>query len=153
MRWVIRIWPGSASGMDPHLAPNAAMPSMDPRMARHGQPRSGSHAIRGWSMPSADGMDPRLAPNRRHPQQPTNCRAVRVAPPLKLPTFPVPPDRKKKEGKERKERKKGEKEKRKAKGQRTKNKGQRIGGGGGAFSGPARSALFFFLLALTSLGP
>ena len=63
MRWVIRIWPGSASGMDPHLAPNAAMPSMDPRMARHGQPRRGSHAIRGWSMPSADGMDPRLAPN------------------------------------------------------------------------------------------
>ena len=67
MRWVIRIWPGSASGMDPHLAPNAAMPSMDPRMARHGQPRRGSHAIRGWSMPSADGMDPRLAPNSLDP--------------------------------------------------------------------------------------
>ena len=64
MRWVICIWPGpSADGLDPHLAPNAAMPSMDPRMARHGQARRGSHAIRGWSMPSADGMDPRLAPN------------------------------------------------------------------------------------------
>ena len=48
MRWVIRIWPGpSAGGLDPHLAPNAAMPSMDPRMARHGQARRGSHAIRG----------------------------------------------------------------------------------------------------------
>ena len=64
MRWVIRIWPGpSADGLDPHLAPNAAMPSMDPRMARHDQASRGSHAIRGWSMPSADGMDPRLAPN------------------------------------------------------------------------------------------
>ena len=65
MRWVICIWSGpSADGLDPHLAPNAAMPSMDPRMARHGQARRGSHAIRGWSMPSADSMDPRLAPNR-----------------------------------------------------------------------------------------
>ena len=64
MRWVIRIWPRpSADGLDPHLAPNAAMPSTDPRMARHGQARRGSHAIREWSMPSTDGMDPRLAPN------------------------------------------------------------------------------------------
>ena len=34
MRWVICIWSGpSADGLDPHLAPNAAMPSMDPRLA------------------------------------------------------------------------------------------------------------------------
>ena len=54
--WTIRGWHGSASGTERSHA-------MDPRMARHGHARRGSHAIRGWSMPSADGMDPRLAPN------------------------------------------------------------------------------------------
>ena len=67
MRWVICIWSGpSMDGLDPHLALNAAMPSMDPRMACHGHARHGSHAIRGWSMPSADGTDPYLAPNRSY---------------------------------------------------------------------------------------
>ena len=43
MRWAIRIWPGpSADGLDRHLAPNAAMPSMDPRMARHGTEQTAS---------------------------------------------------------------------------------------------------------------
>ena len=44
----IRGWPGSAPGTERSHA------------------RRGSHAIRGWSMPSADGMDPRLTSNTLH---------------------------------------------------------------------------------------